>query len=92
MSGRSPFNTTIDLAKGESPSEALLRSLAAVIGADKLESEPPLYESIDPDALDQLIESAQPDDIRVSFTHSNRRIVLDGNGNLSIMETATSTE
>lgn len=84
MSKESSFNTTIEFERGESPSEAVLRSLAAVTGADQLEIEPPLFESIDPDALDQLIEAARSADICVSFDHSNHRIVLDGTGNLLI--------
>lgn len=92
MGGKSSFDTTLDLARGESPSEAVLRSLAAVTGVDQLEIEPPLYESIDPDALDQLFESAQSDDLHVSFAHSDHRIIIDGNGDLSIQEVARPTE
>lgn len=92
MNKDTSFNTTVDLAGGESPSQAVLRSLAATTGVQQLEIEPPLYERLDPDALDQLIESAHTADLYVSFEHSNHRIVLDGAGNLAIYEAPTPSE
>lgn len=67
-----PVSTTIALAFQD-----------AVPAADGL---PPLFESIDPEALDGLVDSARDSDLAVSFTHVHYRITVDPDGEIAITE------
>lgn len=53
----------------ESPSEAIVTTIAAKerVSETKL---PPLYNQIDPDALDALVAGRADDNIEISFTYS----------------------
>lgn len=46
---------TVEIAAGESPSEAVVRAIAEATDRGVLDL-PPLYESVDPDALDTLFD------------------------------------
>lgn len=56
--GESSFVTTFDPAAGDRPSEAVVTAVAAVDGERPLELDP-LYDAIDPDALNTLFEHAR---------------------------------
>jgi len=51
------YVTTFDPADGDEPSEAIVMAVAAVANADPLELSP-LYEVVEPGALDTLVEHA----------------------------------
>jgi hypothetical protein len=53
-----PLQTTVDTADGLPVSMVLLDTVAEAIGMESLLREPPLYDVIDPDALDALFASA----------------------------------
>lgn len=53
----------------ESPSEAIVTTIAAEKSVTET-SLPPLYEYIDPDALDSLVTGQPNDSIQISFTYS----------------------
>jgi hypothetical protein len=45
---------------------------------------PPLYESIDPDALDALFESADGNSVQVEFEYAGRHVVVDSSGRVGV--------
>jgi len=53
----------------ESPSEAIVTAIAAKERVTETNL-PPLYDQIDPDALDTLVAGQSSDDIQISFTYS----------------------
>jgi hypothetical protein len=70
-----------------SRSEAVARAVAAREGCRPTEVEPPLYEVIDPGALDRLFG---PTDggigARVTFRYGAYRIVVPANGEVAVEE------
>ena len=69
------------------PSAATLETLAAVTGTDELDLAP-LYQSIDPDALDTLV-GVRPDgrvagQTEVAFTHEGYDVVVDSGGTVRL--------
>lgn len=76
----------------ESPCEAIMRALATISGNDQLDMQPPLFESVDPDALNRIITSSQSGTTRVSFTHSDYQVMIESNGNLHLTETKSENE
>lgn len=81
---------TVDVSESETPSEAVIRAVAAVSGLDPVPSSAtdnrsldPLYTAIDVEALDALFRPGT--DATVQFTyhgyavtvHSEGRVVLD---------------
>ncbi|WP_158237346.1 HalOD1 output domain-containing protein [Halegenticoccus soli] len=64
-------------------SETIIRMLAE--GNSPPEALPPLYESIDPDALDSLF-SRRGVDGTIEFEHAGCRIVVHGNREIQIEE------
>lgn len=66
-----------------SPSEKVIQEVAAKTGTDPLEL-PPLYETIDPDALDALVESSGESGLQVEFQYADRHVVVDGTGGVGV--------
>ncbi|MFC4245607.1 HalOD1 output domain-containing protein [Natribaculum luteum] len=81
------------LEPGESLSEAVVEAVAAASGRsifatdEDAEPLPPLYDVIDPDALNSLFkpgrESEQIDGC-VSFTYCNHRVVVESSGSVLV--------
>ncbi|RBI63912.1 hypothetical protein DMJ13_05230 [halophilic archaeon] len=44
---------------------------------------PPLYDSVDPDALNALVRRGG-DDLRITFRFAGRQIVVDGDGTVTV--------
>ena len=67
------------------PSMTVVATLADVMGVDPVELDP-LYSTIDPDALDQLVHvhNQTSDDIRVTFTHEGYSITVHSYGVVTI--------
>lgn len=73
---------------GEQPSVRVVEAIAAAEGVDPAALEPPLYDVVDPDALDTLADSlcrngGQFDGVasRVEFTYRTYRVEVEmGNG------------
>lgn len=75
--------------------EAVIQSVADADAVDPLEV-PPLYEAIDPAALDGLVRhTAGPgrsrDDAHVSFTLANRWVTVWENGDIHVADPDEST-
>ncbi|WIV67685.1 HalOD1 output domain-containing protein [Natrialbaceae archaeon AArc-T1-2] len=72
----------------ETPSTAIVEAVAAASGRDAAPSPessdplPPLFNTVDPDALDSLFASAG-EDVSLSFTYAGYEVVLE-NGTVSV--------
>ncbi|MFD1512439.1 HalOD1 output domain-containing protein [Halomarina rubra] len=49
----------------------------------------PLYDTIDPDALDALVSDAGP--VRIRFSYEGHTVTVHGDGRLELEETAATT-
>ena len=67
----------------ETATEAVIQTVAETTDTDPLEL-PPLYETIDPDALDALIADMQAGTI--SFTYTDCEITVHSDGTVTIDE------
>ncbi|WP_418282685.1 HalOD1 output domain-containing protein [Halorubrum sp. DTA98] len=72
--------------EGEPVSERVVRKVATATDSDSLEL-PPLYGSIDPDALDRLV--AQLSDGEITFTYADHEVVVSGDGTVDLHHTPT---
>lgn len=64
-------------------SEAVVHAIADAADTDPLSIEP-IYESVDPDALDALVRSG-PDDLSVSFSHHGVPVDVFGDGTVRVV-------
>lgn len=72
----------------ESLSHAVVEAVADAEGTDPLELEP-LYETVDPDALDALFSGIDGEPIgegEVSFTYHGYEVSVDSEGSVSLAE------
>lgn len=68
-----------------SRSEAVVRAIAAREGCRTTEVEPPLYEVIDPGALDRLFGPADGGiEAHVTFRYGGYRVVVPANGDVAV--------
>lgn len=67
-----------------SASRALLAHVAELTGRE-ITNLPPLYETLDPDALDRLVESVDAgyDTLSIQITYAGHKLVIDGEGAVS---------
>ncbi|MFC6824061.1 HalOD1 output domain-containing protein [Halopelagius fulvigenes] len=72
----------------DSVTERILISVADREGTDVL-SMPPLYESVDPDALEQLVAFGGVAEI--SFTYLGYDVTVDGDGNVRVRKLGNSS-
>lgn len=72
------------------PSTGVVETVSRAVGRDPKALEP-LYESIDPDALDAIVgsfDSQRPrDDTTVSFVFADRRVTVSGSGEVLVRPT-----
>lgn len=79
---------TRELADVSTPSTAVVEAVAAASGRaavpspDSTDPLPPLFDAIDPDALDTLVASAGTD-VTVSFQYAGYAVVIE-NGTISV--------
>jgi hypothetical protein len=72
--------------KHESPSEAIVTAIAAKERVTET-GLPPLYNQIDPDALDTLVAGQSTDDIQISFTYSGYTVRIRDSETIEITST-----
>lgn len=69
------------------PSTIIVESVAEATGREPTAIEP-LYESIDPDALDALLRTKEPsgntDTVTVSFVFADRHVTVHGTGEIIV--------
>lgn len=79
--------STVHPSQQTSPSEAVIYRVAEQQDVDPVEL-PPLYESIDPDALDSLVQSSAASDsqLEVEFTYAGHDVTVTGSGTVLLEE------
>ncbi|WP_279387679.1 HalOD1 output domain-containing protein [Natrarchaeobius chitinivorans] len=70
-----------------SPTLAVVEQLAEKEGVDALELRPPLYDVVDTEALDQLVESMDEDGL-VEFEYQDYQVTVSSSGEISVTEKA----
>lgn len=80
MSCSEPTDVEYSFEDDETASDAVVAAVAARTNSDPLEIDP-LYEHVDPDALDALFEprgtdTARPDDVRIEFQMSGFQVTV----------------
>jgi hypothetical protein len=63
-------------------SERVVDALADATGTDPVALDPPLYEVVEPDALDAVVASS--DDLSVSFDYGDHRVVVHADGSVTV--------
>lgn len=76
------MNETYRMDDDETPSEAIINALSAVMNNTTLNAHP-LYDSIDPETLDDLF-SGQSTCRRVTFDHAGYRITAHRTGDICL--------
>lgn len=71
----------------ESVSQAVIRGISDVKGVPPCDLAP-LYESVDPEPLDELLEHSRPrsTDVAVEFTHEGCAVVVRSGGSIRITD------
>lgn len=76
-------------AETSSLSQSVIEAVAEAEGVDPLELTPPLYEVIDPDALDHVFATTPTDnrmDGKVTFGYNGYEVAVWGSGYVSVKE------
>jgi len=78
------FGTMATGATGESlfmtqGSTTVVEAVSRLKGVAPTELSPQLYQAIDPDALDALLET---DSAQITFTYAGYRVTVEGNGDI----------
>lgn len=68
------------------PSLSVVRTVSEESGTDTMEL-PPLYETIDPDALDAAIDDLETGEI--AFKYAGYSVTVDATGDIAVAATAT---
>lgn len=95
MSESSEELVSVDWSRSDSPSTVVVTAVAEVTGTDPVEM-PPLYEVVDPDALDSLLaregHSTNGTMTCVTFTYQGCEIAITTSGDVSISDSASMGE
>lgn len=81
------FDCAFQFDDSDSAVDTVVRALAALQGVDETDIDP-LYEVIDPEALDALFTDAEQDDVTVSFRMDEFWIELRSEASVRIMRTS----
>lgn len=74
---------TIETIDGsQEMSYQIIEALAAVENRDALSMNPPLYEAVDPDAIDSLLDT--DDTVEVQFEYNGHTVTANSDGSISI--------
>jgi hypothetical protein len=86
----STTNATTALHERTTASEAVVEAVADEEGVSPIDVRPPLYEVIDPDALDQLTSSmtrvSDESPGRIVFSYAGYEVTVAGDGEVSVAE------
>jgi len=74
----------VPLDSDDSVSQRVVETVAEAEGVPPTELRPPLYEVVDPDALDRLFAHPSPSGSRVVFSYKNYEVTVDGEGLVSV--------
>ena len=77
------------------PSISVIQKVATLEGVDSMDL-PPLYDSIDPEALDSLLEQRDghvtDETVSIEFTYNGYTVVVDSAGSIDVSETNAESE
>ena len=65
-------------------SEAVLSAIAEREGVEEWELQPPLYDAVDPDALDKVTEKSG---VEVVFEYTGYTVIVDSNSKITLTPT-----
>lgn len=71
-------------ARDESVSQTVVGAVAEATDVDPLALDPPLYEVIDPDALDRLFDKARSE-VQIEFTMAGCQVRVHGAGSVVVV-------
>jgi hypothetical protein len=72
-----------DPADDAKPSERVVRSVAALTDTDPVDL-PPLYDAIDPEALDRLVDSQADSECEIAFQYAGTEVYFSEPGDLHV--------
>lgn len=75
----------------EEISSKVVEKVAAAAGRDPIRLDPPLYDAVNPDALDMLYASAS-DEFRAMFEYAGYLVTVYGDGTVDVEESAPGVE
>lgn len=82
-------NLSADLALDRTPSEAVVDAVAEAEGADPT-TLPPLFDAVDPDALDSLFETTSvapaASTAQVTFSYAGYEVTVEADGAVDLAE------
>lgn len=67
---------------GETASQRVVEALARADGVDPLAMTTPLYDAVDPDALNTLLDTDEP--VEVTFEYCDHTVVVDSSGRVTV--------
>lgn len=76
--------TLADRTRNEHLSHAVVRAVADAEGVDPTELDTPLYEAVDPDALDALYRENENSVTRMQFAYYGYRVTVHGDAELEV--------
>ncbi|UHQ98134.1 hypothetical protein HYG81_21385 (plasmid) [Natrinema zhouii] len=74
---------TTEKKKDETYCHAIIRAVAAVEDRERTNIYPPLYNSVDPEALDKLFHAEKG---RVTFSYHGYEVAVKGSGEIHLRE------
>lgn len=80
--------STTEIVLDRAPSERVIETIAAREGVDPIDLDEPLYTAIDTDALDALVEAADPDagrsPVHVEFRYHGYDVTVTADGDVHL--------
>lgn len=74
-------------SRAESPSQTVVEAVANREGVDAMELTVPLYDAIDPEALDAIVQGDQTDDassLRIEFSYYGYAVSVAADGSVQV--------
>ncbi|WP_265108224.1 HalOD1 output domain-containing protein [Halosolutus halophilus] len=62
----------------------VIEALAITEAVSPMELEPPLYEIVEPSALNRIFRPESPDDLRVTFDYTDHTVEIQGDGRIAV--------
>ena len=83
--GAAEGQSTFEYTQGESVSVAIVEAVSTVEGVSHSRLEPRLYDVVDPDALDRVVETGEAD-LELSISLNGYRVTVFGDGRIRVAE------
>lgn len=80
--------SVISTVQDASPSETVIEKVASRKGVEPSELDTPLFDAVDPDALDMLVRSISDDEnqsaLRIEFTYDGYSVLVASDGSVRV--------